>query len=201
MVLSAPSGAGKTTISNAVQEADGQITQSISVTTRQKRPKEADGVDYTFVTEEAFKLMIEQEQFLEYARVFTNFYGTLKSTADDRVLNGQDTFFDVDWQGYRQIKSLASLDVVGIFILPPSKKEVLRRLKTRNQDTDQVIQQRIKQFDTDIMHWQEYDYVIVNETLENTVNKILEILHVERLKKTRQFGLENFINCLIEEKI
>ena len=199
-ILSAPSGTGKTTLANKVIENDKHISLSISCTTREKRKGEIDGKHYYFVNKEQFKKQVQNDSFLEYAEIFGQFYGTPKKQVLDKLEQGEDVLFDIDWQGHRQLSAIARLDVTSVFLLPPSKEELLRRLQLRNQDKPSVVQYRIERSDEEISHWHEYDYVIINKDMEHSMEKLLSILRAERLKKERRVGLNDFVSKLIHEK-
>lgn len=199
LVLSSPSGAGKTVISRAILEQDSEIELSISVTTRAKRPGEVDGVDYIFVDADRFKAMVEKGEFLEYARVFDNDYGTPRAAVEATLRSGRDMLFDVDWQGAQQLAQSARDDLVNIFILPPSMAELERRLKARAQDSDSVVARRMARAADEMSHWAEYDYVIVNEDLDDSVASARAILRAERLRRERQVGLVEFVKRLSEK--
>ncbi len=196
-VLSSPSGAGKTTISRMLLEHDDNLVMSISVTTRPKRPQEIEGRDYSFVSREQFGKMVSQGDFLESAQVFGHFYGTPKSKVINSLESGKDVLFDIDWQGTRQLTESSRDDVVSIFILPPSMGELEKRLYKRAQDEKDVIEMRLAKANHEISHWNEYDYVVINHDLEDSLSKVLSILHAERLKRTRQQGLHNFVQKLL----
>jgi guanylate kinase len=198
LILSSPSGAGKTTLSRKLleREKDNALTMSISVTTRKPRPGEQDGKDYFFVSHEKFLNMAAADEFLEHAQVFENHYGTPAAFVRNHVENGTDVLFDIDWQGTRQLAAKARADVVSIFILPPSIAELERRLKARAQDSDEVVKKRMEKALNEISHWGEYDYVLINQDLDETLEKIDIILKAERMKHTRQQGLEAFIKTL-----
>ncbi len=196
LVLSSPSGAGKTTISRAILQSDPNINMSISCTTRKKRPGEVAGVDYHFVSEEEFNLMVNRGQFLEYARVFNNMYGTLRDPVDMTLHAGGDVLFDIDWQGTQQLKEKAREDLVSVFILPPSSKELERRLIARAQDEDKEIRNRMAKASDEMSHWAEYDYVIVNNDIAESVAKVRSILESERVKRRRLDGLADFVKGL-----
>lgn len=196
LVLSSPSGAGKTAISRAILEQDAGIALSISVTTRLKRPGEVNGVDYTFVDVDRFKAMIEDGEFLEYAKVFDNDYGTPRAPVEAALRSGRDMLFDVDWQGSQQLAQSARDDLVSIFIMPPSTAELERRLKARAQDSDSVVARRMARAADEMSHWAEYDYVIVNEDLDESVASAHAILSAERLRRWRQVGLVEFVKHL-----
>ena len=198
-ILSAPSGTGKTTLAKMLLNEDDHISLSTSCTTREKRQAEIEGKDYYFVDKEKFKLMVENNEFLEYAKIFDQFYGTPKKPVEDKLKNGEDVLFDIDWQGHRQLIATARTDVTSIFLLPPSKQELLFRLKARNQDNDAIIKHRMSRANEEIMHWYEYDYVIINKDLEHSLQKLLAILRAERLRKARRLGLPDFIGTLLKE--
>lgn len=197
-VLSSPSGAGKTTISRRMLEMDKELTLSISVTTRVRRSNEIDGRDYHFITKEHFDLMVKRKELLEHAAVFDHFYGTPADHVNQCMADGKDVLFDIDWQGTRQLAQKNRHDLVSVFILPPSLKELERRLRTRAQDSDEVVARRMSKAASEISHWQEYDYVFVNDDLEKTIHSVMAILRSERLKRTRQTGLTPFVEGLIK---
>lgn len=195
-VLSSPSGAGKTTISRRMLEVDPALSLSISVTTRARRSNEIDGRDYRFITKERFNTMIERNELLEYAQVFDNYYGTPARFVNERLEQGTDILFDIDWQGTRQLATKNRADLVSVFILPPSMQELERRLRTRAQDSDEVVAKRMAKATAEISHWQEYDYVLVNDDLEATISDVVCILQAERLKRVRQTHLDRFVKGL-----
>ena len=201
LVLSSPSGAGKTTLANLLINTDKHIHTSISYTTRLPRLGEVDGKDYYFVDKKTFHQMIDNEQFLEYAEVFGNLYGTPRKLVENYLTKGEDVIFDIDWQGHRSLKKLASADVVSVFILPPSKKELSERLIKRAQDASETIEFRLQKANSELVHWQEYDYTIVNKKLSQSLKKLLWILRAERLRKQRRRGVIDFVNQLIDETI
>lgn len=201
LVLSSPSGAGKTTIAKTLLKTDPHVTPSISYTTRPKRPGEVDGKDYYFVGLEKFNSMIKNSEFLEYAEVFGHFYGTPKSIVESNLRSGIDVIFDIDWQGTRALTEKAREDVVSVFILPPSKAELYKRLKVRKQDSQEIIMFRMERSNSEIVHWSEYDYTIINHNLEESMSKINSILRAERLKKARRLGVEEFVDSLLAEKV
>ena len=196
LVLSSPSGAGKTTISRRLLGLDAGITMSVSVTTRPMRPGEVPGVDYYFVDMPEFERMAEAGELLEYARVFGNCYGTPKSTVEQALAAGRDVLFDIDWQGTQQLAENARTDLVSVFVLPPSGEELERRLHNRAQDSAEVIAHRMAKASGEISHWAEYDYVIVNHDLDESVASVQAILRAERLKRTRQVGLPKFVQAV-----
>ena len=197
LVLSSPSGAGKTTLSRRLLEADANIVMSVSATTRMKRPTETEGVDYHFVSAEQFRKAVEAGEFLEYASVFDHHYGTPKKPVMDALAAGRDVLFDIDWQGTQQLKERVREDIVSIFVLPPSHAELERRLRTRAQDPGDVVAKRMAKAASEISHWPEYDYVIVNDALDTAHAKVKSILDAERLKRARQIGLSDFVRELI----
>jgi guanylate kinase len=198
LVLSSPSGAGKTTITRKLLERDARLVMSVSATTRPKRPGEVDGVDYFFVEPLRFQDMVRGGEMLEHARVFDFDYGTPRGAVEAAVGQGRDVLFDIDWQGTQQLKETAREDVVAVFILPPSHDELARRLKTRAQDSDAVVAQRMAKAADEMSHWAEYDYIIVNRDIEASVESVRAILIAERLKRDRQIGLPGFVNTLRE---
>ena len=196
-ILSSPSGAGKTTISNMLLTADEEIKLSVSATTRPMRPGEIDGIDYHFVSNEKFDAMVEQDDFYEWAEVFGNRYGTPKGYIRKGLKNGQDFLFDIDWQGTQQLYQKDQQDVVSVFILPPSLTELRRRLESRAQDSMDVIDDRMARARDEISHWAEYDYVVINDDVDQCFVKVREILHAERMRRTRQTGLIPFVRGLM----
>lgn len=194
LVLSSPSGAGKTTISRALLERDDNLAMSVSVTTRPARPGEVDGRDYHFIGVETYKRMVERSELLEHARVFDNFYGTPRGPVMDSLTAGHDVLFDIDWQGTQQLAGNARDDLVSVFILPPSVEELERRLRGRAQDPEEVVRKRMAKAADEMSHWPEYDYVIVNTDVESSIRSVAAILHAERLKRARQVGLAEFVN-------
>ena len=196
LVLSSPSGAGKSSICRALLDLDKNLYLSISTTTRKKRPNEASGIDYNFVTLDEFEYKLRQNNFIEYAKVFNNFYGTDKSIVEDKINKGKDILFDIDWQGAQQLREKMGEDIVSVFILPPSKKELERRLKERGQDTDKVVKERMSEATAEITHWAEYDYVIINHDLDQSVAQVRTILTAERMRRHRQSGLPQFVASL-----
>ena len=192
IVLSSPSGAGKTTISKMLLKRDKNISLSISCTTRPKRKGEINKKDYIFLSDSQFKEAINQKKFIEHAKVFGNWYGTLKLTVDNLFKKKKDVLFDIDWQGYQQLKQ-SNMEVVGIFILPPSKKELIKRLNTRNRDTKDEMKKRMNLVQNEISHFPEYDYVVINKNLKNCVDQIKNIISSERLKRSRLINLTSFV--------
>lgn len=201
-ILSSPSGAGKTTLSKRIlseykdAEKHEAIVMSVSVTTRQMRAGEVHGKDYFFVSEEEYHKMVERGELLEHAKVFDHYYGTPANFVRENLSRGVDVLFDIDWQGTKQLAEKSHDDLVSIFILPPSMEELERRLRSRAQDSDEVVQRRMGKAKAEISHWQEYGYVLVNQDIEQTHGKINAILKAERLKRTRQYGLADFVNNL-----
>ena len=196
-ILSSPSGAGKTTISNMLLTADEEIKLSVSATTRPKRPGEIDGIDYHFVSDVQFDAMIEKDDFYEWAHVFNYRYGTPKGYIRKGLKEGQDFLFDIDWQGTQQLKQKDEQDVVTVFILPPSLSALRDRLVSRAQDSTVVIDDRMSRARDEISHWAEYDYVVVNDDVDQCFVKVREVLHAERMKRTRQTGLIPFVRELM----
>lgn len=196
LVLSSPSGAGKTSIARSLLKQDGQLTMSVSATTRRRRPGEVEGKDYQFIDETAFKTKINQGYFLEYAEVFGHFYGTPVKAVEDTLKQGCDVLFDIDWQGTQQIKARARQDLVSIFILPPSTAELERRLLSRAQDSAEVVAGRMAKAADEMSHYPEYDYVIINHDLAQSVAAVQTILNAERLRIDRQQGLSDFVKHL-----
>ena len=196
LVLSSPSGAGKTTLSRGLLANETNIVLSVSATTRKKRPNENEGRDYFFVSRDAFDAAIEADEFLEYATVFDHLYGTPKKPVMDALADGQDVLFDIDWQGTQQLKERAREDLVSVFVLPPTHDELERRLRIRAQDSEDVVKKRMSKAADEISHWPEYDYVIVNDDLAPAQARIKAILDAERLRRTRQVGLSDFVRKL-----
>lgn len=196
-ILSSPSGAGKTTISRMLLMADEEIKLSVSATTRPRRPGEVDGVDYFFVTDAEFERMVEADEFYEWAHVFGHRYGTPKAHIRSGLKNGEDFLFDIDWQGTQELKQKAHDDVVSVFILPPSLAELRNRLESRAQDSAEVIDSRMERARGEISHWAEYDYVVINDDVDQCFVKVREILHAERMKRARQTGLVPFARELM----
>lgn len=175
LVLSSPSGAGKTTLSKKIQESDPSFKVSISHTTRKARPNEVDGVDYHFVSKSQFQKLIEKEEFYEYAKIFENFYGTLKKNVDQTITKN-DIIFDIDWQGTQQLSKFKNLNPIKIFLITENKDELKKRLLSRNQNTKEEVEKRFKAFDEDIKHWKDYDYIIINKNLEVCFKQIENII-------------------------
>lgn len=197
LVLSSPSGAGKTTLSRALLKEDAAFSMSISATTRPPRPGEVDGKDYTFVSAEQFEAMAKDEAFLEHATVFDHRYGTPRAPVEAALERGRDVLFDIDWQGTQQVRANAGKDLVSIFILPPSVEELERRLHTRAQDSAEVVRARMAKAAGEMSHWAEYDYVIVNETVDASLAQLRAIVKAERLRRERRVGLVPFVRDLM----
>jgi guanylate kinase len=195
-VLSSPSGAGKTTISHMLLEADPDIRLSVSATTRPMRPGETDGVDYHFLSDAEFDRMVEEDGFYEWAHVFGHRYGTPKGQIRAALKEGQDFLFDIDWQGTQQLYQKDRQDVVSVFILPPSLEELHRRLSDRATDSADVIAGRMARARDEISHWAEYEYVVINDDKATCFTKVREILNAERMERTRQTGLIDFVRDL-----
>ena len=198
LVLSSPSGAGKTTLSRLLLERDSEITLSISVTTRPPRSAERDGIDYHFVTPDIFSRMVQRGELLEHAKVFDYYYGTPRSAVEVALGSGRDVMFDIDWQGRQQLFEQARDDMVSVFILPPTTRELERRLKQRAQDEPQVVAKRMAKAADEMTHYIEYDYVIINYDVEDSMTQLRAILAAERLKRERQLGLGDFVKALRE---
>ena len=197
LIISSPSGAGKTTICKKLIEEVNNLNLSVSVTTRLKRSDEVDGKDYFFRSDKEFDDMVKQEKFLEHAKVFDYSYGTLKSEIDTKIINGINVIVDIDWQGTRQIEQHIPDDIVKIFILPPSINELEKRLGARATESQDSFKKRMSEARKEISHYSEYDFIIINEDIQVSVNKIKTILHSESLRKRRQVGLDEFVDNLI----
>ncbi|MEZ7863754.1 MAG: guanylate kinase [Rhodospirillales bacterium] len=196
LVFSSPSGAGKSTISKAILGIHENLAMSISATTRPIRPGEVDGKDYIFIDQAKFDQMVERRELLEYATVFGNSYGTPRAPVEEALSHGHDVMFDVDWQGTQQLKQNAREDLVSIFILPPTIVELERRLYARAQDTAEVVKGRMAKATSEMSHWAEYDYVIINHDLDESVKQVEAILAAERLRRDRRIGLGEFVREL-----
>jgi guanylate kinase len=199
LVLSSPSGAGKTTLSRRLLHSDPLIQMSVSATTRKPRIGEIEGRDYFFVSVAEFERRVKAKEFLEYATVFDNRYGTPRKAVADILVSGRDVLFDIDWQGTQQLKQQARDDVVSVFVLPPSHEELERRMRARAQDTEEVIQRRMSKAADEISHWAEYDYILVNDNIETAQMQLETILAAERLKRARQIGISEFVRSLIAQ--
>ncbi len=196
LVLSSPSGAGKTTLARRLLESDPDISLSVSVTTRAPRPGEVDGRDYYFVDDAKFEQMRERSELIEWANVFDNFYGTPNAPVEAAIADGRDTLFDIDWQGSQQLSEKKKHDVVRVFVLPPTAEVLEQRLRERAQDAEDVVKRRMQKASSEISHWPEYDYVIVNEDFDVALANLQAILSAERLKRERQEGLIGFVRNL-----
>lgn len=199
LVISSPSGAGKSTIARNLLDLDRRFSLSVSVTTRQPRPSEIDGVHYHFITREEFVDLRERDALLEWAEVHGNLYGTPREAAERAMREGRDMLFDIDWQGARQLQEKARADIVSIFILPPSMAELHARLLSRAEDSNEVIAKRLRNASIEIERWREYEYVIVNDDLERAFAGVLSIVNAERLRRDRRPGLFDFTAGLLED--
>jgi len=199
LVLSSPSGAGKSTLSRLLLAKDQNISLSVSTTTRKPRPGEQDGVDYHFVSRAEFENLAAEDGFLEHARVFDHYYGTPAAPVEAAMEAGRDVLFDIDWQGTQQLSQKVARDLVRVFILPPGKDELERRLKARAQDSDEVVRKRMSKAGEEISHWAEYDYIIINDDLKKAEQQLFAILQAERLKRQRQTGLVSFVHEITSE--
>lgn len=197
LILSSPSGAGKTTLAKALLASDGGLRLSISVTTRPQRPNERDGVDYHFVSQSRFDELLENRELLEWAHVFGHNYGTPAQPVETALSQGLDLVFDIDWQGSASLTSQKPSDVVRVFILPPSRPELLRRIKSRNADSEEAIARRMQAADAEMSHWPDYDYVIVNTDLAESLSCLQAILQAERQRLQRQHGVDAFVQSLM----
>jgi guanylate kinase len=196
LVLSSPSGAGKTSICKKLLQQDTGLVLSVSATTRKRRPGEVEGKDYQFLSIQEFESRINKSQFLEYAKVFGNYYGTPVQLVERNLKSGVDVLFDIDWQGTQQLKARARQDLVSVFILPPSIKELEKRLFNRAQDTSEVVANRMSKSASEMSHYPEYDYVIINHDLDKSVQQVQSILCAERSRRERQIGLVEFVKYL-----
>jgi guanylate kinase len=199
LVLSSPSGAGKTTLSRRLLQEESHVSLSISVTTRPPRPGEINGRDYHFVTDADFDDMVRNSELLEWARVFDHRYGTPRRPVTEALVDGRDVLFDIDWQGTQQLREKARSDLVSIFVLPPSGPELERRLRSRAQDDEQTIRKRMAKAADEMSHWAEYDYVVINTDIDHAFDQARAILYAERLKRERQPGLSDFVRRLQAE--
>jgi guanylate kinase len=196
LVLSSPSGAGKTTLSRRLLDADPGVELSVSVTTRKQRPGEVEGRDYHFIDAARFEAMIKRGELLEWAHVFGHRYGTPRAPVEAALVRGHDVLFDIDWQGTQQLREKADRDLVSIFVLPPSMPDLEQRLRRRAQDSDDVIHARMATASDEMSHWAEYDYVVINTDVDHAFAQVQSILAAERLKRERQIGLSEFIRRL-----
>ena len=200
LVISSPSGAGKSTIARNLLEADPQMSISVSVTTRKRRPSEIEGRHYFFKSIREFEGLRQTDALLEWAEVHGNFYGTPRDAVEEAMAEGRDMLFDIDWQGAQQLQEKMPADVVSIFILPPSMTELQSRLHRRAEDTEEVIQTRLANSRAEIEHWREYDYVILNDDLSVAFDAVQSIVKAERLRRDRRHGLFDFVTQLVTEK-
>ena len=196
LVISSPSGAGKSTIARELLTGDGELTMSVSATTRPPRPGEVDGKDYVFVGKEVFQRMVAEERLLEHATVFGNRYGTPREPVEAALRQGRDILFDVDWQGTQQLKQNARADLVSVFILPPSHRELEQRLRGRAQDSEEVVRHRMAKAADEMSHWAEYDYIVINRVIGDAVADVRAILAAERLRRDRRLGLSDFVQAI-----
>ncbi|GAA3077862.1 guanylate kinase [Rhizobium viscosum] len=199
LVISSPSGAGKSTIARTLLETDKQIGLSVSVTTRQRRPSEVEGVHYHFKTVREFERLRDSDSLLEWAEVHGNFYGTPREPVEQAMSEGRDMLFDIDWQGAQQLQQKMQADVVSIFVLPPTMTELQSRLHRRAEDSEEVIQTRLANSRAEIAHWREYDYVIINDDLNAAFDAVQSIVKAERLRRDRRHGMFDFVRELLEE--
>lgn len=197
LVLSSPSGAGKSTIARNILENDAGIELSVSVTTRERRPSEIDGVHYAFLSQREFERLRDSEALLEWAQVHSNYYGTPRDPVEKAMAEGRDMLFDIDWQGAEQLHEKMRPDIVSIFILPPSMTELKNRLRRRAEDSDTVIERRLENARDEIRHWLDYDYVVVNDDLDRAYEAVRSIVAAERLRRDRQPGLGPFVTDLL----
>ena len=195
-VLSSPSGAGKTTLARMLLERMPGLQMSVSATTRSMRPGELEGRDYLFVDKPGFEQMVKQNELLEWATVFDNRYGTPRAPVEAALAAGRDVLFDIDWQGTQQLREKAGIDVVSVFILPPSAADLEQRLHTRAQDSDAVIRGRMDRASHELSHWAEYDYIVINHDVDEAFAEVQSILKAERLKRARRVGLTEFVRNL-----
>lgn len=200
LVLSSPSGAGKTTITRELLNSDPNITMSISATTRPPRSGEIDGKDYFFVSEKEYQRMVSAGEFLEHAKVFDNYYGTPREPVEKALQAGCDVLFDVDWQGTQELSGNAGNDLVSVFILPPSTKELARRLTERAQDSEDVVNKRMAKASDEMSHYIEYDYIIINNVIEESVERVRAVLDAERMKRERLVGLHEFVENMRDQQ-
>ncbi|RUM26508.1 guanylate kinase [Rhizobium vallis] len=199
LVISSPSGAGKSTIARTLLETDKHIGLSVSVTTRQRRPSEVEAVHYHFKSVREFERLRDSDALLEWAEVHGNFYGTPREPVEQAMAEGRDMLFDIDWQGAQQLQEKMSADVVSIFVLPPTMTELQSRLHRRAEDSEEVIQTRLANSRAEIAHWREYDYVIVNDDLNTAFDAVQSIVKAERLRRDRRHGMFDFVRELLEE--
>jgi len=198
LVLSSPSGAGKTTISRRLLACEPELQMSVSVTTRPKRPGEVAGIDYHFLEPTEFNLRVNRQELLEWAKVFGHYYGTPRAPVEAALASGRDVLFDIDWQGTQQLAERAADDLVSVFILPPSTRELEQRLRRRAQDSAEEVARRMAKAADEMSHWPEYDYIIVNQDIDQSLKQVQAILQAERLRRERQLGLHEFVRGLRE---
>ncbi|MEM9107887.1 MAG: guanylate kinase, partial [Pseudomonadota bacterium] len=201
LVLSSPSGAGKSTIARTLLEKVDDLNLSVSVTTRKRRGSEIDGVHYHFISDAEFERLRDGEALLEWAEVHGNFYGTPREPAEESMAQGRDMLFDIDWQGALQLQEKMPADVVSVFILPPSLDELRSRLHRRAEDSDNVIDMRLENSREEMQHWRDYDYVVINEDLDEAFAAVRSIIYAERLRRDRRPGLFDFVSGLLDEKL
>jgi guanylate kinase len=199
LVLSSPSGAGKTTLSRRLLNSDAGLSLSVSVTTRPPRTGEVDGQDYYFIARSRYDQMVASGELLEWAEVFDHCYGTPRAPVEATLAAGRDVLFDIDWQGTQQLSAAARSDLVSVFVLPPSIEELERRLRTRAQDSEEVIRHRMTKAADEMSHWAEYDYVVINRDIEQAFADVRAIVDAERLRRERQVGLSEFVRSLRED--
>ncbi len=198
LVLSSPSGAGKTTVARRLLDSDDNLVMSVSATTRPPRREELEGRDYSFIDEVAFQGMVAEGALLEHARVFDHFYGTPRRPVEEALAAGRDVLFDIDWQGTQQVMENAPEDLVSVFILPPSTNELEKRLHNRAQDSDEVVRRRMSKAADEMSHYTDYDYIVVNREIDESVASVRSILGAERLRRERLIGLHDFVERLRE---
>jgi len=199
LVVSSPSGAGKTTLTRNLLEQEENVSLSVSVTTREKRLSEIDGVHYQFISRRRFEAMRDSDELLEWAEVHGNFYGTPREPVEKALAAGRDMLFDIDWQGTRQLYAKMRADVVSVFVLPPSATELKSRLERRAEDSGETIKRRLRNAAQEIPHWNEYDYVLVNRDLDKSFARLRAILTAERLKRAQKPDIEKFVNGLLSD--
>lgn len=199
LIVSSPSGAGKTTLTRNLLDKEENVSLSISVTTRARRSSEIDGIHYKFLTRRQFELMRDGGELLEWAEVHGNFYGTPREPVETALAEGRDVLFDIDWQGTQQLYQTMRSDVVSVFVLPPTAEELKLRLERRAEDTPNIISRRLKNAAEEIPHWEEYDYVLVNRDLEKSFIRLRGILTAERLKRVRKEDIQSFVDTLLVE--
>jgi len=199
LVVSSPSGAGKTTLTRNLLEQEENVSLSISVTTRQRRASEIDGVHYHFISKRQFEVMRDADDLLEWAEVHGNFYGTPREPVEQALSEGRDVLFDIDWQGTQQLYRSMREDVVSVFVLPPSARELKARLERRAEDSEEIITRRLRNAAEEIPHWTEYDYVLVNRDLDKSFARLRAILTAERLKRVQRPDIEKFVETLLSD--